>query len=754
MPLQKVSRLDQKHAYINDAKCMKSNSSLSAKASKGSKYTRLVNFICTLLKQQNTSPILITDNPPPISTDSVKFWKIPCVGTGQSLSSTEIVYMRLPEPCLIEALLMRDIGSLVEVVSFQNHYMNSMAKKFRGQITELLCEIFPGCDIVEAGSSSRKTNAMPISDLDVVCGIPSNYKGKKNCFETSREKLCKNLREKYPTWNLKSKEIAIGIESSANYTGENDAPLLPYKLYADIVLKSTKDIAAIEVAKRRRNILSELPQSALDAARILKVILKCKIWPSVEHRPPSYMVDVVIRYMWLYGIPQICTREGKDPRPYIHDERKCYMFWKSIVTNVGIDDKCLHCRKKIIAGYWECPRCGTFVCSKHCSDRLTEKLQTRSRRQKIRYPFPKEAAQTFRKVPASEYSRFGNRQWLNPTEWGIIHEKDSTFNYIVAFFHFGAYLEKMKIIFKEGNPRRHFDTQHIQDPANPELNIIDRFKPNSFINFCHTMIDDSSKGFYDMTFFLQMRQAFYNPFNAIFQEGLKTTVFLCVPIHELIFECVVDPRWSYQKLLSMHGATQKEDCPNVLFWEHSNSVFADHRGIVQDNAVSLLSRGVSFGHAIYLLHKEYYNFGNFSSGQQICSDLITHIKDSINPSEIRKPRYHWTMCNPHHPKVLVDNQTGAKCYFSPSLNMIRNLGPDFDSNPMNFPKSYRPKVLNGLEWKYLDDVYADDGRLKNDRPGSNKKYFHTSLNTTFGGNPNTIPDALIEAFMKISHSTS
>ena len=84
VPLHKVSRLDQKHAYINDAKCMKSNSSLSAKASKGSKYTRLVNFICTLLKQQNTSPILITDNPPPISTDSVKFWKIPSVGTGQS----------------------------------------------------------------------------------------------------------------------------------------------------------------------------------------------------------------------------------------------------------------------------------------------------------------------------------------------------------------------------------------------------------------------------------------------------------------------------------------------------------------------------------------------------------------------------------------------------------------------------------------------------------------------------------------------
>ena len=356
----------------------------------------MVKFIHDLLNQQDTSPILIADNPPPIPVHSVKFWKIPCVATAAQDPNC-IIYMRMPEPCLIEALLTRDISSLVEVLSSQNHYMSYLTQRFRKQINDLLCETFPGCEIVEAGSSSRNTNAMPISDLDVVCSIPSNSKNKKKFFNTLRRKLCKNLIEKHPAWNIKLKEVAVGIESNANLTGDDDVPLLPYKLYADIVLQSTKDITVIEVAKRRQNILSELPQSALDAARILKVILKCKIWPSVEHRPPSYMVDVVVRYMWQCGVSQICTRESKDPRPYVNDERKCYMFWKSRGTNADVDDTCLHCRKKITTEYWECPRCETFVCGKHCSDRLKEKVQTRLRRQKFAIHFLKKQLKHFAK---------------------------------------------------------------------------------------------------------------------------------------------------------------------------------------------------------------------------------------------------------------------------------------------------------------------------------------------------------------------
>ena len=83
------------------------------------------------------------------------------------------------------------------------------------------------------------------------------------------------------------------------------------------------------------------------------------------------------------------------------------------------------------------------------------------------------------------------------------------------------------------------------------------------------------------------------------------------------------------------------------------------------------------------------------------------------------------MMNPWHPQVLVDSHTGAMCYFSPSLNMIRNLGPDFDSNPVNFPKEYRPVVFDGE--KFIDkDEY-------NMRPKLRYRYY-SSMNTTFYGN--------------------
>ena len=50
---------------------------------------------------------------------------------------------------------------------------------------------------------------------------------------------------------------------------------------------------------------------------------------------------------------------------------------------------------------------------------------------------------------------------------------------------------------------------------------------------------------------------------------------------------------------------------------------------------------------------------------------------------------------PSHPKILIDKETGAMCYFSPSINVVRDLGPDFDFNPMNYPNlpecsNYKP----------------------------------------------------------------
>ena len=733
VPIQHLTHLDQEYAYNGNENPASSNHP-GTTVYKGSKYIKLVKCIQNLLFHQESTPILIEETPSPISSEYIKFWKTPCIGfknpefdprlDEKTLANIpqNLWYLRLPDPCLIEALLMRDVESLVELVNFQKECINNLIHLFREKIRDLLLETFPKCEIVEAGSSSRNTNAMPISDLDFVCNVEPGTDAHDAL--KLRKILCTQIVKFYPSWNMKLKETAVGIETSISFTGKDGVPLLPYKVYADVVITSSND--KIKVAKMRREVLSGVPPWALDAARILKIILKCKMWPSVEHRPPSYMVDVVIRYMWQYGVPQLCTRKCADPRPYINIETKCYMFWKSGVKKDGIDDKCANCNSLIKMRYWECPRCNVFICKQDCADKLKVKLGKRLRRLKRLHPFPKEAVRSFDNVAATEYSRFGNRQWLNPVEWKLDHGDDSAYNFIIAFFHFGTYLDKMEVIFDTTTKIKPKDIPYIQDPAHPTTNIIEKFKPNSFINFCYMFVDDSSRGFYEMETFFKIRQALYNPFNILFEEGLKITVLLSVPVHEILFECLIDPRWSYQKLLDMHQAKHKEECPNELLWEQSKAKLVDHRGLVQDYSVSFLSRGVTFGHVVYLLSAQSDNFeGKFTCRWNEYDDFVQTIDDTTLPSEIREPRYFWTMMNPWHPKVLVDSHTGAMCYFSPSLNMIRNLGPDFDSNPVNFPKEYRPVVFDGE--KFID---KDEYNMRTKLP---YKYY-SSMNTTFYGN--------------------
>ena len=110
----------------------------------------------------------------------------------------------------------------------------------------------------------------------------------------------------------------------------------------------------------------------------------------------------------------------------------------------------------------------------------------------------------------------------------------------------------------------------------------------SFIKFCHTLIDDSSKGFYESKELLSIRKSFYNPFNSIFHLGSKVNIFLCVShskqFNELesIIECTVDPRWSFSSLLGMHQASDPMEVPNSVFWrDPSEALFIDHRGLVR-----------------------------------------------------------------------------------------------------------------------------------------------------------------------------
>lgn len=680
VPFQNLHHLNLQFSYANCDRTPTLERTKDLAFKKSSKYTRLVHFLDHILQTQNHTPILIEENIP-VCSGPVIFWKIPGISCG-------LRFIRLPQPSLIEALLARDINSLVKVVNYQNDYMSSAVEEFRDKIQNLLLITFPECKVIEAGSTSRKTNAMPISDLDIVCCFSSESKCNNISFDNFKNKLIKAIQEKQPDWNTKNKEIAIGIETNLGYVSNGREPELPMKLYADVVFKSPKEADAYDIANQRRDILSTVPPCALDAAKILKVILKCKMWPSVEHRPPSYMVDVVVKYMCEYGVPRVCNRVPVDPRPYIKTGRRCYMFWKEIRSN-NKEATCIICQKSVNSGYWECPRCLTVVCSPKCKKQARNKLRIQNIQQQRKYKFPDKAYHSFSTVPASRHAEYNNRQWMDPRTWHFEHPKKSAYNLIIAFFHFGAYFNTMMVLFSQKYIKDGTKAPYIQDPANVTQNIIERFKPNSFIHFCQGFIDDSSKGFYVDNNLLDARKSFFNPFNTIFHVGNKITIFLRQIEYETNFECLVDPRWSYKRLLEMHNARDSTECPNVLFWDHTRASFIDHRGVVPDPSVSMLSRGVTFGHFIELVELN-SETAELKDENQIRSfttdDLVTVplVEDHIDPEEIREPRYGWTS-NTTHPKVLVDYETGAECHFSPSINVVRSLGPDFDGNPLNSP---------------------------------------------------------------------
>ena len=152
-----------------------------------------------------------------------------------------------------------------------------------------------------------------------------------------------------------------------------------------------------------------------------------------------------------------------------------------------------------------------------------------------------------------------------------------------------------------------------------------------------------------------------------------------------MFECLVDPRCSYEDLLDITKGPDKYDHPNVIFWDHSRALFLDDRGLVPDNRLSLLSRWVTFGHYIHLLERNTRVFENGRKDPDEFDNLfhVPYIDDNASPDIIRKPRYIWRSAK-KHPKVLVDTFTQRRCYFHPSLNQIRVLGPDFDFNPLNY----------------------------------------------------------------------
>ena len=73
--------------------------------------------------------------------------------------------------------------------------------------------------------------------------------------------------------------------------------------------------------------------------------------------------------------------------------------------------------------------------------------------------------------------------------------------------------------------------------------------------------------------------------------------------------------------------------------------------------------------------------------------FVPLVKDEIKPEDLREPRYKWSCqykikITGDIEKVLHDRKTGAVSHYSPSINEVRDLGPDFDYNPMNFPSEF------------------------------------------------------------------
>ena len=74
-------------------------------------------------------------------------------------------------------------------------------------------------------------------------------------------------------------------------------------------------------------------------------------------------------------------------------------------------------------------------------------MKKRSKKLAEKYPFPTKACHTWSTVPASRHAEFNNRQWMNPEKWDKNHKVGSSYSFITAFFQFGAYFDKMQVIF-------------------------------------------------------------------------------------------------------------------------------------------------------------------------------------------------------------------------------------------------------------------------------------------------------------------
>ena len=451
-------------------------------------------------------------------------------------------------------------------------------------------------------------------------------------------------------------------------------------------------ISAASHAKARRAALEGLPQDLRSVSKMLKVVIKAHLWPSKASKPSSYMVDVVMKFLWEGGPPRVCIECGDMML------RSCTMG----VTGV----KCTLCKETLGFVSFVCFKCDSRIPAQISQFNDFSKISERlcnlegCKKQQSDRCLNLDALKIFQptreQYESRPYQKFG--MMYNNIHWSYdnVHPPSGPrpfgmLQWIVYFFMFCSHFERVKIPadFTEIPISEDVSLPYIQDPGCKSNNIVERFDYRPFLKFCWDLVDNSGDGFIHISEYLEPRRTFFSPFATIFALGIKIAVNLYLPQYEDIFVVFVDPRWSFYALFNAFGCrgdrTQRRssncDCPNVLM--HNPSIasimlFSASESITvtpDKFHLPMITYRVSFGSYVYLFEGGgSHHHGDVSEPDD--AFIISNLAASFEEESLRQHRFEWTSSD-MHPQILHDNQTGAICHFHPSLNKCRAFGPDF-----------------------------------------------------------------------------
>jgi hypothetical protein len=618
---------------------------------------------------------------------------LPCIGAHGEM------YVRLRRATLVEGLFdPSTCAALSDAVHHHNKILDESISDFKRSIVTELRTLHPEGTIVEAGSSGRRTPVFPLSDIDIVCLLPSMQHSLEDDLRDLKRSLDTQLRSHHPDWKTQMRKFAVYVTASVD-----NAILGHVQLSADVLfgLKDDPQVVGAHSASQapnRQAALQDLPDAAIAASQILRVILKSVVWPGVTSRPPSYLADVIIKYLAHHCSPKACTTMPKDPRPYITTSAECFMIWRPAAL-ASSHHRCANCGLTLQGSFWQCLRCDVVCCTrfnKACQLALSVKRQNSKFILEQAWPFPSVSYQTFRAVPIDRYHEVHNCHWIPPSrQWllPVLPSADAGLGWdlqrlLHAFFFVGAHFDRVAIIFDESVHALQLSAEsmpYVQDPGALQSNIVDRFDFKPFLHWCWNMIDDSTRGFTPVHEFLDFRRDVFDPFRGVLVAGSLITVYLYLPDYENVYCCQVDPRWHYRRLLQMQGHHLGNDpwgsC--VLFEDHRRAALVDGMGLVPNFDVPMLSRGVTLGSWILMTHAECVKgpTKSFAKPQEIPNVLEACWQDL--DSRPRQPRLCWVTPPEPHNQSFLDCANGCQCFFSASLNQVRELGPDFDFRPEN-----------------------------------------------------------------------